>query len=178
MIDRKVVLKSDPAIRFNQQNRETLLRIHCHNSSIICYFLCSLCFSNTYCIQVSISVDISVTKHHASVKIYTVKYSFGVDTKMRHCQNLKKNNMPGKEYYTCTWTTRRSFGEALDSQTLATLLTSPGSAALGVDALLDAVPVWFSDAKFVEQVACWDTITSDITLDIKPEKLLRLLYVT
>lgn len=83
--------------------------------------------------------------------------------------------MPGKEYYTFTWTARRSFGEALDRQTLTTLLTSPGSPALGVDALLDAVPVWFGDAKFVEQMACWDTITSNIILDIKPEELLRLL---
>lgn len=53
-----------------------------------------------------------------------------------------------------TWSARCTFGEALDSQTLTTLLASPGRATLGIDALLDTVPVWFRDAKFVEQVTC------------------------
>lgn len=56
-----------------------------------------------------------------------------------------------------TWSARRTFGEALDSQTLTTLLASPGCATLGVNALLDTVPVWFRDAKFVEQVTCRHT---------------------
>lgn len=56
-----------------------------------------------------------------------------------------------------TWRARCTFGEALDSQTLTTLLASPGCATLGVDALLDTVPVWFRDTKFVEQVTCRHT---------------------
>lgn len=56
-----------------------------------------------------------------------------------------------------TWSARCTFGEALDSQTLTTLLASPGCATLGVNALLDTVPVWFRYAKFVEQVTCRHT---------------------
>lgn len=56
----------------------------------------------------------------------------------------------------CTWSARCTFGEALDSQTLTTLLASPSCATLGINALLDTVPVRFRDAKFVKQVTCRD----------------------
>lgn len=67
------------------------------------------------------------------------------------CASQSSDN---NQHFTCGWTARRAFGETLDSQTLATLLASPGCATLWIDALLDAVPVWFADAKFVEQVTC------------------------
>lgn len=60
-----------------------------------------------------------------------------------------------------TWSARCTFGETLDSQTLTTLLASPGCATLGVDALLDTIPVWFRDAKFMEQVTCRHTQKKD-----------------
>ena len=58
---------------------------------------------------------------------------------------------------------RGPLGEALDCQALASLLAPPGRPALGVDALLDAVPVRLRDAELVEQMAWWGTGRRGVT---------------